>query len=535
MALRFKLFDIPVAVGLDFFLIMLLLGAGWQDPDLLPIWMVVVTVSVFLHEFGHATAAESFGVAPSIQLWGGGGLTMFPRVGPRQHLLIAAAGPATGLVIGGAAAAAAAFSPDLAAQPVVGDLIWVNLGWGLLNLLPLGGLDGGAILSSGLTLVLKRPADTIAAWIGYVVAAAILALLVAVGQVEWALVLGFMVVLTLLRTGVLTGIGGSRSPVNPVELIRAGRYQEAFAIIQSHLSSVPEDMLATALGADTLRLMSDYENSLRGYDAVLARNRADAHALRGRIADLVALGRRAEALRDLEQLAALRTPAGSLSLASAFYALDLHHDGYSLTHSPMGGDATFRRAMDGLASIFEYSTGELDVALAHTDARLAESAGDPEIHELRALILVDMGRFAEARTEALRATNLAPQHPEFKQTLGFVLRMGADPRDAPAALRALVESATARPHGARARGELIAGYVQFGDYVEARAAFETLPGYAREDPFVIYGQAALAVASGQFEESRRLLAAAAEKRPELGIRAQRDPIFAARMATASGR
>ena len=75
MALRFKLLDVPIAIGIDFIVIMLVLGALWRTPEELPAWMAVVTGSVLLHELGHAAVFDYFGVKPSIVLHGGGGLT----------------------------------------------------------------------------------------------------------------------------------------------------------------------------------------------------------------------------------------------------------------------------------------------------------------------------------------------------------------------------------------------------------------------------------------------------------------------------
>ena len=535
MALKIKIFDIPVAFGVDFFLVMLLIGATWHEPDQLIGWMIVVTVSVLAHELGHAAVAESFGAHPAIRLWGGGGITTMPALPPRQHLLVAAAGPAVGLIVGGIAAAVAAssfasVSTDPVVRVLIDDIVWVNVGWGILNLLPMAGLDGGAILSTALTLTLKRPADTLAGTIGFVFALGLLAVLLAVGLWGLAFVVGYLLFFTAMRTGSVPGLRAGRAPANPALLLRQGRYREAFETVQGHLAGHPDDLGAYALGADALRLLTEYEASLRGYDTVLSRMPADAHSLRGRICDLVALGRREEALAELARLTPT-TGGAAISLASSLYALDLHADGYRYTHSPMSGDPRILRAMGNMAVVFEYATGRLDEALGHVEALLGQAPGEPDLHELRALILVDLGRAGEARAEIGESLRAAPDHPEFKQTLGLIERLAGNPR---AALGPLLESARLRPHGARPRGELIACYAQLGDLMEARSALETLPGYARRDPFVAYGEAAIAAVSGSTDEARRQLGVAVAARPELGLRANRDPLFRGLAAVATG-
>ena len=174
--------------------------------------------------------------------------------------------------------------------------------------------------------------------------------------------------------------------------------------------------------------------------------------------------------------------------------------------------------------MFEFVLGREEEALRHAEELIRDMPGRADLHEQRALILCDMGRFDEARIAAGRALAGAPKHPEFLDTMGIVERMAGNPG---AALPRLVDSAVARPSYPRARAELAVCQVQLGRVGEATAALETLPRYALRDPFVTYAQAALAIARGADDDAIVFLREAGRVRPELGIRAGVDPLFRA--------
>lgn len=114
------------------------------------IWMVVILVSVLVHEFGHALTAIFFGQRAAISLVAFGGLT--ERSGPQINLwkefIIVINGPLAGLMLAGVA-----YVAFLTVGPHVGELgryalqttYWVNLFWTVLNLLPVNPLDGGKL------------------------------------------------------------------------------------------------------------------------------------------------------------------------------------------------------------------------------------------------------------------------------------------------------------------------------------------------------------------------------------------------------
>jgi Zn-dependent protease len=181
--LRFRLLNIPVRVHPLFWLVSAILG--WRDKDL-PIvaaWIACVFFSVLVHEFGHGLTAMRFGSSPSILLYGMGGLCfseadrqsrwqrlavvlMGPGAGfllcllvmavttllfgltPAEHLNLAAGligfEPASELYM----SALMKFHSGPGGEPafqIYQMLVWINLMWGFVNLLPIWPLDGGRV------------------------------------------------------------------------------------------------------------------------------------------------------------------------------------------------------------------------------------------------------------------------------------------------------------------------------------------------------------------------------------------------------
>ncbi len=176
--MNFRIGRIPVQVHGSFFLTMLLFSAGnLKNPALVVAWIAAAFVAVLLHELGHAYAGRAFGLAPAIQLHGMGGVTTWTagkRLSPGRQIVVSLAGPMVGIAIG---LPLLFLSPSMTLSPlqadVVAAVVWVNLGWGLLNLLPILPMDGGNIMSAFFQVFSPKKGETAARVVSLFVAAAV--------------------------------------------------------------------------------------------------------------------------------------------------------------------------------------------------------------------------------------------------------------------------------------------------------------------------------------------------------------------------
>src|SRR5215204_2371355 len=140
---RFHVLGFPVTVDISFLIVIGILGwyPGVDVRDVV-IWVVLATVSVLVHELGHAVVARSTGASPVITLAGLGGLTSYVPPVPvsrARSVAISVAGPAVGIVIGLALVAvdvAVDVRSDLWSS-VLSLGIFITLAWSVLNLLPI--------------------------------------------------------------------------------------------------------------------------------------------------------------------------------------------------------------------------------------------------------------------------------------------------------------------------------------------------------------------------------------------------------------
>ena len=179
--LRWTMFGIPVRVHPMFWLVSVIMGVDLLRAGIqyLLIWVGCMFVSILIHELGHVCMGLAFGSRGHIVLYGFGGLAIGSNhLGRRwQRVAVSCAGPAAGFVFLGVLfvflwvwdpqaflvyvdmvigylglpidnlADFHLVGPRLnhMALFIVGNLIFINLLWGLVNLLPVWPLDGGMI------------------------------------------------------------------------------------------------------------------------------------------------------------------------------------------------------------------------------------------------------------------------------------------------------------------------------------------------------------------------------------------------------
>ncbi|HWB08884.1 MAG TPA: site-2 protease family protein [Pirellulales bacterium] len=166
--INFALAGVPVRVHPLFWLVTILLGASHDaKPAEVLIWTAAVFVSILVHEFGHALLIRYYGWRPRITLYGLGGLASYEPTWHRTwpEVAISFAGPAAGFLLAALTVLTIRLSGHevyLATssflQPVrfelfrsmnlnllLYDLLFVNIFWGCINLLPIYPLDGGQI------------------------------------------------------------------------------------------------------------------------------------------------------------------------------------------------------------------------------------------------------------------------------------------------------------------------------------------------------------------------------------------------------
>ncbi len=144
---------IPIRIHPLFWLMAGAIGvlySGDGDINHILIWIVVIFISVLVHEFGHALTGLAFGQSVSIDLIALGGLTQ--RQGPPLSLfkefLIVLNGPMAGfcLFIVCYALFSIYHDPTSLMTYALGAAVNVNFFWTLVNLLPIQPLDGGKLL-----------------------------------------------------------------------------------------------------------------------------------------------------------------------------------------------------------------------------------------------------------------------------------------------------------------------------------------------------------------------------------------------------
>ena len=224
----FPLFGFRVTISPTFLILGLFLLDSRLGAAGLAAWVGAAFSSVLIHELGHAFAVRrAGGVVEGITLHALGGATAWSdpsnRIGWLRRIGIAAAGAGLGFLVAGIlfglvrlgvfGSAATALIPtpfqvflgDAAQLGLwgvffLGAFIWVTIAWGLVNWLPIGGLDGWHILAELLERWLPGRGRRTAAVIGLFVALGAGWFLFQMGIRFGAIILVFFAIQTLMST-----------------------------------------------------------------------------------------------------------------------------------------------------------------------------------------------------------------------------------------------------------------------------------------------------------------------------------------------
>jgi Zn-dependent protease len=198
--LSWRMFGISVRVQPMFWAMAAVTGWGFLHAgfEYLFAWIACVFVSVLIHELGHVYMGRLFGSHGHIILYGFGGLAVGSSAlrSRAQRIAVSFAGPLAGFVyLGLVILAVRALRPDefpvmmevtkwrlglqvdemlmpgriSLTQHIFASLFFINLFWGLMNLLPIWPLDGGQISRDFFGGLDRRNGEQIALGISVVV------------------------------------------------------------------------------------------------------------------------------------------------------------------------------------------------------------------------------------------------------------------------------------------------------------------------------------------------------------------------------
>ncbi|APR79524.1 Hypothetical protein A7982_04871 [Minicystis rosea] len=154
----FRLFGIPITIRGWFWITAVLFSLGSIDVAgvwAVPIIVLSMLVSILVHELGHALAVRRHGIAPAITLHAMGGTTTSDdsRLDRFQRAMIDLAGPMAGFALGALVYFGGRALPP-GTSPIVlfafSVMVWMNVAWSVLNLVPVLPFDGGHILENAL-------------------------------------------------------------------------------------------------------------------------------------------------------------------------------------------------------------------------------------------------------------------------------------------------------------------------------------------------------------------------------------------------
>lgn len=248
--IKFRFLGFPTTVNWFFFLLPAFWLSSIQFDRLAPgvsaigvvaAYVGAMFVGVYGHELGHAVAARSIGADASIELILFGGLTTWSagrEITARERLRVSLAGPLVGVAIGALSWVVANAMPSVRVElsAFFHVLTQVALVWGIFNLIPFPGFDGGHSLDAFLEIAVPRSALRAGAIIKGVTS------LLGIAAAWWffgplsALILGFFVMrggaspLAEFRRSLDADASGLLD--RGIELLREGRLDSSLELVE---------------------------------------------------------------------------------------------------------------------------------------------------------------------------------------------------------------------------------------------------------------------------------------------------------------
>ena len=255
--LTVRVFKTPVTIHWTFLILLGIFAFSSNRPFPYGLTFgLVVLVSVLIHEAGHAIAFASFGRRSRIVINGLAGLTITraePPLPDGQAIITSLAGPFAGMVVGllalwGHRTGMGANSEFT--RIVIGDAIFVNLGWGMLNLIPMLPLDGGQVMQRISNRVAPNRSTTMPYLISIGVAVAI-----ALAALKWAGNSSYFITVVAVYMALIIGLN--------------------MALLREHRADADIERRRAALDAAMARLGDpDPTEAIAALEAVVATERA---------------------------------------------------------------------------------------------------------------------------------------------------------------------------------------------------------------------------------------------------------------------
>ncbi len=293
--IQFHLGRIPVRVHFSHLLLSLVLAVLWQDsfagPNGWPgrilrdrtspeygqtlvvyglMFVAMVFVSVLVHELGHAVVARAWGYRPVVELVSLGGRT-FPNANEtipwHKDVLLTLAGPFFGF---GFALLLLAIRKAIGApsEPIAfafKALLAMNIGWGVLNLIPVYPLDGGKISVAVLQRIFGKKGFLIAQGLSLALSVGAALLWLSWGGYFGALLFGMWAFQTFaLIQSYRRGQLDPTAPRHPAELA----FTQAQALYQQGKRSESQRLAEAILSSDISPALRSKVHHLLGWIAL---------------------------------------------------------------------------------------------------------------------------------------------------------------------------------------------------------------------------------------------------------------------------